>query len=187
MKFPLQVDITSDEARRLEALRQEFLATMGALTPKQQIARASVIAGGIRKADPYTRALAKQVADIDRLNREAAEAQAEIDFIDSTRRRTGLDPAPAMVARKVKLEEHVAELRARQIGITETDFTRAQQKAVLAFREEAATHERNERLAEAIARQTAEAEQADIEARAATVVRGKRIGAGKPSKAGEAQ
>jgi len=190
MKLPAHhtIDIAPDEARRLEAVRREFLTMMQPLDGKQRMARAEVIAGGLRPTNPYTRALAQQFVDIEKLNREAVEAQSEIDEIAAHRRLKGFDPAPALVARKVALEDHIARLRARQVGIVENDLGTAKAKAVVRFREEAASSARQERLAEAIARQTAEAEQAEIEARAAQVVRGKRIGAGKqPSKAGEAQ
>jgi hypothetical protein len=189
MKLPeyQTIEISPDEARQLEATRRQFVADMGQLTPQQRIARATVIAGGIRSADPLTRSLAQQIVDIDKLNREAQAAQDEVDFINSSRRRLGVDPSPVQLARREVLQRQVEEARARQIGIAEKDFSSAQRKAVVAWREAAARRLKEQRLAEAIARQTAEAEQADIDARAAAVVRGKRLGAGKSAgKAGEA-
>jgi hypothetical protein len=182
------IDITPDEERHLNAIRQDFLAEMRPLDAKQQLARATVIAGGVRQRDPFTKALAMQIVEVDKLNRQAAEAQSEIDFINSSRRRIGVDPSPTELARREVLQRQVEEARARQIGIMENDFSSSKRKAVVAFREQAAERKKQQLLAEAIARQTAEAEQADIEARAAQLVRGKRLAAGKqPSKAGEAQ
>ena len=182
------IDIAPDEERHLNSIRQDFLAEMRALTPEQQQARATVIAGGVRKRDPLTRALAQQIVDVNKLNRQVAEAQSEIDFINSSRRRIGVDPSPTELARREALLRQVEEARARQIGIMENDFSSSKRKAVVAFREQAAERQKQQRLADAIARQTAAAEQADIEARAAQLVRGKRLAAGKqPSKAGEAQ
>jgi hypothetical protein len=187
MNIP-HIEIAPEEARQLEEVRRGFATEMSQLDRKAQLARATVIAGGIRKRDPLTRALAQQMVDVDRLNRQAEAAEREIAEIDATRRVKGYDPGPAMLGRKVQLEEHIAKLRARQIGIVESDLTSARQKAVKSFREEAQRRDKEQRLADAITRQTAEAEQADIEARAAQIVRGKRLGAGKaPSKAGEAQ
>jgi hypothetical protein len=186
MRIP-HIEIAPAEERQLDAVRREFIATMQQLTPKQQLARATVIAGGVRKSDPLTRALAQQLVDVDQLNREADAAQSEIDEINATRRLKGYDPGPAMVARRVALEEQIAQARARQIGILENDLTSARQKAVVAFREATARRDKEQRLAEAVARHTAASEQADIEARAAQLVRGKRLSAGKLPKAGEAQ
>jgi hypothetical protein len=182
------IDITPDEERQLDGIHREFISTMRQLTPKQQLARASVWAGGVRKADPLTRALAQQIVDVDTLNREASAAQAEIDWINSSQRRLGRGPTPIELARREALQQQVEQARARQLGIMERDFSTARRKAAVEFRERAARQAKEAKLAEAITRQTAEAEQADIEARAAAVVRGKRLGAGKqPSRANEAQ
>jgi hypothetical protein len=190
MKLPAYqtIDITTDEERQLDGIHRDFLSEMRQLDSKAQLARATVIAGGLRQRDPLTRALARQLVDIDKLNREAKAAQEEVDYINSSRRRTGLDPSPSDLARRETLQRQIEEARARQLGIMETDFSSAKRKAVVQFREQAAERVKQQRLAEAIARQTVEAEAADIEARAAAVVRGKRLGlGGTPSKAGEAQ
>jgi hypothetical protein len=182
------IDITPDEERQLDGIHREFISTMRELTPKQQLARASVWAGGVRKADPLTRALAQQIVDVDTLNREASAAQEEIDFINSSQRRLGRGPTPIELARREALQQQVEQARARQLGIMERDFSTARRKAAVEFRERAARQANEAKLAESIARQTAEAEQAAIDARAAAIVRGKRLGAGNPpSRAGEAQ
>jgi hypothetical protein len=181
------IEVSAEEERRLASIHRDFIAMMEPLDAKQRIARATVIAGGLRAADPLTRALATQMVEVDKLNREAAEMQAEVDEIAATRRLKGVDPSPALLGRKAKLEEQIAQIRAKQIGIVEKDFSTDKRKAVIEFREAAAREQKQARLAEAIARKTAEAEQADIDARAAQVVHGKRIGAGKPAnKSGEA-
>jgi hypothetical protein len=190
MKLPAYqaIQLTADEERQLEAVRREFISEMNQLTPKQQLARATVIAGGIRQRDALTRALARQIVDVDKLNRQASAAQEEVDWINSSQRRLGRGPTPIELARREALQQQIEQARARQVGIMERDFSGAKRKAVVEFREAAQRRDRENRLAEAITRQTAASEQADIEARAAAVVRGKRLGAGKaPSRAGEAQ
>jgi hypothetical protein len=190
MKIPahLTIEIAPDEERQLNATHRAFIAEMEQLTPQQRLARATVIAGGIRKRDPLTRALAQQLVDVDRLNSEAKAAQVEIDFFNSSQRRLGHGPTPIQLARREVLQRQVEETRARQIGIAEQSFDSARRKAVVEFREAAERRDREQRLADSVARQTAEAEQAAIDARAAAIVRGKRLGAGKNTgRAGEAQ
>jgi hypothetical protein len=181
MKLPEHdtITVTADEARQLDATHREFIAEMQQLTSEQQQARATVIAGGIRQRSPLVRALAQQIVDVNKLNREAAEAEREIAEIDATHRIKGHAPTDAQLARKARLEQHIEQTRARQVGLMEVSLDSARRKTVVAWREAAARQAKEARLAESIARQTAEAEQADIDARAAVIVKAKRLGAGK--------
>jgi hypothetical protein len=113
MKIPahLTIEIAPDEERQLNATHRAFIAEMEQLTPQQRLARATVIAGGIRKRDPLTRALAQQLVDVDRLNSEAKAAQEEIDFINSSQRRLGHGPTPIQLARREVLQRQVEETR----------------------------------------------------------------------------
>jgi hypothetical protein len=181
------IEVTADEERQLDGIHRQFLADMAQLTPELRSARASVLAGGIRKSNPLTRALAQQMVDVEKLNRQAEAAQKEIDFINSSRRRRGVDPSPMELARREVLQRQVEESRARQLGLLDNDFRSDRRKAVVEFRASAARHRKEARLAEAIAEQTAAAEEADVQARAAAVVRGKRLGLRQSNKAGEAQ
>ena len=89
MNFPehLTIELDAQDHADLSAARQAFIASMSGLTPKQQLDRATVIAGGLREADPYSRALAQQVVDGAKLRDRIEASQVEVKMLEQELRR----------------------------------------------------------------------------------------------------
>jgi hypothetical protein len=174
----MTLNVTDEDEARLRAARQKFVADMKRLTPKQQMARAAVIANGIRQSDPYQRALAQQMIDVAKGNERIEAAKAEIADIEAQVNRGGYRPKDPdwrgrLLTRREDLETEIQTNMMRQMTIAEDDLASAKRKAIREFRQRATREDRQQRIAEAVERKTAEAEQAAIEARADEIVKGR--------------
>lgn len=196
MKLPEHFTIQLDDTDRadLAAARRTFMASMEGLSPEKQLARARVIASGIRDSDPYTRALAKQLVDADSARAEIETAKRELGEIEADLRQGGHRPKnPSWrgeaLERKEALQRQIEQTHARLIGIAEQDFRTAQRKAALEFRERRQHATKNAAFKAAIAAEEARLEQENLQRRAEAIAKRRRLAAGRPSgrNAGESQ
>lgn len=168
--------LTDTDKADLAAAQRNFARMMKGLTPEQQITRAEVIASGMRNADPLTRALAKQVAEANRLNGlvEAAKKEiAQIDAIDvNSYRPREPDFKGKMLARRKDAEEQMMRDVAAIIAISEDKMEGAQRKAVEYFRQLRQRDSRQAKIAQAVARKKVEREHEEIDDIAEKIVYG---------------
>ena len=184
-------NFTDTDRADLKAAKDGFLKMMNGLTPDQQLARAEVIAGGIREADPLTRAMAKQMVEANRLNGRVEAFKKEIVSIDAmdlnAYRPRDPDFKGRMLARRRDAEQQLQQDVARIVALHEEGLGSAQLKAVAHFRDLRRHNDRQTRIAEAIARKQAERDQAEIDAIADGIVNGGRFKIGKSGSAGHSQ
>jgi hypothetical protein len=156
---------------------------MRGLTPRQQSDRARVLASGIRRSDPLTRALAQQVVDFEGIRDRIDSTQKEIEEIDRDVATGGYRPRDPdwkgrALTRKADLERELKMEHARALDLREDPLSRAEAEFAEHFRAERAAEVRNARIRDAVARKEAEADQADIDALADRIVSGGRIALG---------
>jgi len=94
MKLPehFGIELTADDRADIKAAQTSFIKSMQGLDEGQQLARARVIAGGIREADPFTRSLARQVVDANSAREEIKSLQAELADVERNLREGGYKP-----------------------------------------------------------------------------------------------
>jgi hypothetical protein len=177
------MEITPQERAKMQLVRNEFVKMMNRLTPQQQSDRAQVIASGIRRADPLTRALAEQFVKFERIRDGITAKEKQIEEIERDVATGGYRPRDPewkgrALTRKADLETEIKMDHARAFALREDPLRKPEREAVEQFRAEQAAAARNERINEAVARKTAEAEQADIDALADRIVSGRRADRG---------
>jgi hypothetical protein len=195
MKFPahFNLKLSPNDNADLLAAQRSFIGSMRGLSEAQQLDRAKVIAGGIRPADPYTRALATQVVegakargDIQRLQRDLATVEEEL-------RQGGHRPKDphwraAALVRKDDLQRELENTHARLVGIAEDTHETAKRKAAVEFRQARQQQSRNAALKESIANMEARLDQEAIDREAEAIVKARRAGLSTSSKtAGDSQ
>jgi hypothetical protein len=187
---------TPDETARLRAARTEFAKRTQGLTPQQLRARLNAMAGTITLMhndnpvggrDPFVASLARQtLAGMD-ANERIEAAQAELDQIGRTdlngHRPRDPDFKGRVLARKHELEQAILGDMARVISIAEDNHSAAQQEAVALYRQQAAEQAKMAAIRVAAKRMEAERAAAAIEKRAAALVAGRRLAAGKEAEA----
>jgi hypothetical protein len=188
MKLPAYLTITlsaNDKAALADAHRA-FVSSMRGLTEDQQLARAKVLAAGVRESDPYTRALARQMVDADKARTDVQRADAELERIKADLRTGGYRPREpqwrgAALLRQEELERERENAYARFVGIMEDTLETAQKKGAVHFREARARAETDKALGEAVARQEAKIEAEAIERQAEGIARARRMASGRSS------
>lgn len=182
MNIP-SIEITDSDRKALAETHRAFVRDMQQLTPRQQSARASVLASGVRTADPYTRALAQQMVDAEKLKMAVEAKQAELTDIGRTDlsgyRPSDPDFRARTLARKAELEEEIERDHARYMGLLEDDHRKAKRDAIVHFRNKAAREQRERLIMEQVELATAEAEQSEIRAEALKRVNARRLRIGK--------
>jgi len=178
----MTIELSRQDEADLTAAHAKFVAEMQPLTDAQQLDRATVIAGGLRAADPYTRAMAAQVVDaakartkIETLQVELAAIEAELK--DSAYRREGW--RGEVLTRKEALTQELEHTHARLVGIAEADFDTARRKAAVQFRTARAAAAKNAAFNEAVARAEAKLEAEELAAKAEGIAKARRYGLGK--------
>jgi hypothetical protein len=176
------IELNSQDEADLSAARAKFVADMHVLTDAQKLDRAAVIAGGLREADPLTRAMAQQVVDAAKARTKIEGLQAELKAVeaelkDSSYRREGW--RGEVLTRKEALTTELEHTHARLLGIAEADFTTARRKAAVHFRNARAAAAKNAAFNEAIARAEAKLEAEELAAKAEGVAKARRYGLGK--------
>jgi hypothetical protein len=185
MRFPayLTITLSPNDKADLTAARQAFIGSMRGLNEAQQLDRAKVIASGLRDTDPYTRAMAQQLVDADKVRGDIREAQSELENIKTDLRQGGYRPRDPQwrgkaLVRQEELERQLELAHVRLIGIAEDGLETAQKKAAVHFREARARGQRDKALAEAVARQEAKIEAEEIERQAEGIARARRMASG---------
>ena len=183
--------ISPNDRADIAATRRAFIGMMQKLTPKQQSDRAQVIASGIRRADPLTRALAQQLVDVEKVRsaitaKERELAQIEQEVAQGGHRPRDPDWKGRLLARKSDLERGIKIDHAHGLALMEDPLTSAEREAAELFREQRAAAAKTQRIQEAVARKTAEADEADIDALADSIVSARRFDLGTKN-SGEAQ
>jgi hypothetical protein len=180
----MNIQITSDEERRLAKLHADFIAKLENLPEARRNQVIKATAGNVLgTADPYTRAIARQMQDAIEINQRIREAQAEIAEIEATDlsgyRPRDPDFTGRMLARKADLEESIKADMARALTIREDDLSSARREAVAHFRDAADREAKAKAILEAADRFRAEAAARDAEARAREIVDAERLASGK--------
>jgi hypothetical protein len=178
------IQITSAEERRLAQLHTQFVAKLQGLPENRRNQVIKATAGNVLgTADPYTRAIARQMKDVLDINQRIRDAQAEIAEIEATDlsgyRPRDPDFKGRMLARKADLEESINADMARALSIREDDLSTARQHAVVHFREADERQARAKAILDAADRFRAEAATRDAEARALEIVNAERLASGK--------
>jgi hypothetical protein len=192
MNFPAHMTIELDDQDRadLAATRTAFIREMQKLSPAQQVDRATVIAGGLRPADPYTRALAQQVLDGEKLRGRITSAQAELKQLERDLRTGGVvvNERGDAFKRQAALKEGLELDQARLIALHEERHDTAQRKAVVQFRADRAERAKAEALSEAVTRKKAELEAETVDQLAEKIARAQLAKTGRPApKHGDSQ
>jgi hypothetical protein len=195
MRFPAHFNISLDAQDKadLRATRNAFMASMQGLTEDQQLARARTTASGIREADPYTKALARQVVDAAKARSDVERLKADLRIVEEDLRHGGYRPKDphwrgAALERKEAIERDLELTHARLVGLAEETFGTAQKKAAVVFRARRQQAAKTSALKEAVAQEEARLEAEDLQSRAAAIAKGRRMAAGKSGRnAGEAQ
>jgi hypothetical protein len=185
------MNITPNDRQAIITTRAKFRQMMNGLTPQQQSDRARVIAGGIRRTDPLTRALAEQFVTFERIRDGIEAKQKELDQIELDVARGGHRPRDPdwkgrALTRKADLEKEINMDHAHALALREDPLSRAEAEFVDHSRAQQAAEVRNQRISEAVERKAAEADQADVDALADRIIAGRRIEQGKKN-SGEAQ
>lgn len=179
MKFPehMTVELTPQDRADLARARQNFIASMQNLTEAQQLDRATVIAGGLREADPFTRALAQQLIDASKLRDRIKSAQDGVNGLERELRRAGNGPdvnprwRGAKLSRKDDLIQGIENDHARLIALQDDTFETAQRKAAIQFRGQRAEAAKNAALKEAVVRMEQKLEAEAIERQAEQIAK----------------
>ena len=195
MKFPKHfgIELDAQDKADLRAARIAFMASMQGLTGEQQLARARTTASGIREADPYTKALAKQVVDAAKARSDVERLKADLRTVEGELRDGGYRPKDphwrgAALERQETLKRDLELTFARLHALAEDDHGTAKKKAAVYFRESRERVAKTSALKEAVAQEEARLEAEDLQRRAASIAKGRRMAAGKSGRtAGESQ
>jgi len=188
------IELDAQDHADLKAARTAFVASMNGLEEKQQLARATVLAKGVRPADPLSRSLAKQVVDAAAARNEIKSLQGELAEIERDLRDGGYRPRDPdwrgkALVRQEDVRKRIEYAHARLIGIAEDDLATAQKKAAVHFRQTREAARKAAALKEAVARVEARLDAETIEQQAEALVRGRRMAEGRkvPRSRGESQ
>jgi hypothetical protein len=181
-------NLTDADRADLKAAKDTFFNMMSKLTPDQQLARAEVLAAGMRETDPLTRALAQQVVDGHKLRSSIEAHHRELDDLDGVNLNEYRPKEPDFKGRVLSRRHAVEQLIARDmvevVKLSEDKLEGPQRKAAEYFRELRQRNSRQAAIAEAIARKQAERDQAEIDSIADGIVNGSRYQFGKRDSAG---
>jgi hypothetical protein len=182
--FKPRIEISRHEENRLAQVRREFIAKLERLPEKQRNAVIKATAYNVLgNADPFTRAIARQMQDVLDVNERIATARNEIAQIERTDL-SGFRPRDPhyrehMLARKADLESSIKADMAAAIAISEDTLEGARQDAVRHFREADARAAKSRAILEEADRLRAKAEAREISRQAQAIVNAERREAGK--------
>ena len=186
MKLPEHMTITLDDQDKadLRAAQTSFQKSMAGLSGKEQLARARVIAGGIREADPFTRAMAKQVVDAAAHRSEIETLKAELAQTERDLRVGGYKPRDPhwrgkALQRQEDLRARIGHAHARLVGIAEDTLATAQKKAAVHFRQARQQAAHAAAVKEAIARAEARLDAEAIDRQAEAIAKSRRMASGR--------